>query len=222
VNGATTQLSQQTIEQGVKNEMQRTLFVVDGNNTIRVYPDGASSPVQAQVSQNADGSTNIRYSRSTQSGTSSFDGTLTGNQMNATYSWNFLGGTTVNGQTFSGGNNATSTFTTQVHWVSTDQIPSAPTSVRYQLTSDGGVMLTWIAGSSGGAVKGYDIYRFVLTDSRGFVFVASTSATSYIDEASVARSNAQTITGLAYAVYSVGTTGVENPTDAVVSVSSLS
>lgn len=221
VNGATVPLSQQAIEQNVSSEMRRTLFVVDSNNAILVYPDGASSPLQAQVSQNADGSTSIRYTRSFQSGTSSFSGVLTGNQMSATYSWERLSGTTVDGQTFSGGNNATSTFTTQVNWIANNEIPSPPTSARYQLTGDGGVVLTWLPGNSGGTVKEYDIYRFVLTDSRGFLLIASTSSTSYTDESSVARSNAQTITGLAYAIYAVGTTGVENPTDTQVSISSL-
>jgi hypothetical protein len=220
VNGATLQLSQQVIEQGVTTEMQRTLFVVNSSNNILVYPNGASSPLQAQVSQNADGSTSIRYTHSSQSGTSTFNGTLTGNQMNATYSWEFLSGTTVGGQTFSGGNNATSTFATPVRWVASNEIPSPPTSARYQLTSDGGVALTWIPGNSGGTVK-YNIYRFVLTDSRGFLLIASTSGTSYTDESTVAKSNAQTITGLAYAIYAVGTTGVENPTDSEVAVSSL-
>lgn len=216
VNGATTQLSSDTVERGVISTFQHTLFVVDSSNNITVYTNSAPSPVQARTSKNADGSVNIGYTHSSNAGTTTFDGVLTGSQMKATYTTDFIGGTTVNGQTFSGGSTSTSTFTTQVQRLSADQIPSAPTNGRYQFTSDGGVSLTWSGNASG-----YDIYRFVLTDSRGFQFLTKTSSTSYVDESQTTRNNAQTVTGISYAIYAVGSTGIENPSCITLSVSSL-
>lgn len=216
VNGATTQISSDTVERSVIATFQHTLFVVDSNNNIIVYTDSSPSPVQASTSKNADGSVSIRYTKSSNAGTTTFDGTLAGNQMKATYTTDFISGTTVNGQTFSGGSTSTSTFTTQVKWVSASQIPSAPTNGRYQLTSNGGVSLTW-----SGNAPGYNIYRFVLTDSRGFQFLAKTSSNSYLDESQTTINNAQTITGISYDIYAVGPTGIENPSGITLSVSSL-
>lgn len=215
-NGVTYQLSSNAIEQSVVSTFQHTLFVVDSNNNITIYSSGSCSPISANTNTNTDGSVTISYNKSCKSGTVTFDGTLTGNQMKASYITNFAAGTVVNGQTFSGGSATTSTFTTQVRWVSSDQIPSAPTNGHYQLTSDGGVALTW-----SGNAAGYNIYRFVLIEGKGFQFVTKTSSTSYTDESPAATRNAQTIAGIAYAIYAVGPTGIENPSSVTISISSL-
>jgi hypothetical protein len=211
VNGVTTPLSSDVVRRGVISTFQRTLFVVDSNNHISVYTDGSTKPLAAQSSTGADGSSSISYTHTLSTGSTTFNGTLRGNQMAATYTTDSMSGTTVDGQNFSGGTNTTSTFTTQVQWVSTDQIPAVPVNGHYQLTSDGGVALTWSPGTAGGAVTGYDVYRFVLTDPQGMQFLTKTTSPAYTDESQVARSNAQTITGMAYMIYAVGTSGIENP-----------
>jgi hypothetical protein len=127
-NGATIQLSTATIEQNVTSTFQHTLFIVDSNDNITVYPNGSSTPIQAQSEQTTSGSTHITYTYITKTGSSTFNGNLTGNQMAATYASEFIGGAVVNGQTFSGGNTSSSTFTTQVQWISSDQKILSPPS----------------------------------------------------------------------------------------------
>lgn len=221
VNGATTQLSETQVEDGVTDVMHHVLFEVNSNTNIKVYTPTPPSPTQAQVGQNADGSTSIRYTHTTKSGITTFNGKLLGDQLSGTYASSSMSATRVNNQDFSGGNNSTATFTTPVTWITSEQLAAPPTNGRYQITPDGGVALTWTPGAASALVKQYNIYRFVLTDPNGFQFLASTQGTSYTDSSTIARNNAQTITGMAYAIYAVGSSGVENPTDTTISVSSL-
>ncbi len=221
-NGVTHQLSAAVVERSVTSDMRHTLFKVDSSTHVMIYTNYAP-PMQAQVGQNADEGTTIQYMRSAKSGTTSFHATLAGNQMTTTYERSSITNATVNGQTFSGGSTSTATFTTQVSWVTDDQIPASPTNGKYQLTRIGGVALSWTPGTSGGAVKQYNVYRLVLTDPQGFQFLTSVSptATSYTDTSAVAMNNAQTIAGMVYAIYAVGSSGVENPVDTEISISSL-
>ena len=221
VNGASSDLSSDTITGGVTSVFLHTLFAEDGNGNITVYTPG-NSPATAQVSQNADGSIGIAYNENTNSFSSTFSGTLAGDQMTATYSQQTWGGTTLSNddgsyQQFDGGTNLSATFTATVNWVSSDQIPETPTGGQYQLTSDGGVALSW--SPSGNAVS-YDIYRMVLGRDTQQLLLTNTTNTSYTDESSDATQNAQTVTGIMYTIYAVGPTGVENPTDVVIAPSS--
>lgn len=139
--------------------------------------------------------------------------------MTATYDQQTFGGTTVGGQQYTGGTDISATFTTAVNWVSADQIPSAPSGGQYQLSSDGGVILSW--GAASGNVAGYNIYRMIFTADNQPQLIATTTDVSYADESPEAIQNAQTITGMMYEVYAIGPTGIENPTDVLYSVSSL-
>jgi hypothetical protein len=219
VNGTTRQLDASTVENGVIETFKHTLFVRDASDNISVYPDGATSPVAAQVSRNGDGSTLIEYTTSSRTGTTHFRGVLAASQMMATYEADFMGGTTVNHQSFTGGTDSSSAFSTLVHWVSPDQIPASPRNGHYQLTSNGGVALAWTAGS--GRTPKYNIYRMILAVDHGFVYLAQTNTNSYTDNSQAAIANARSITGIAYAIYAVGPAGVENPGDVVISVSAL-
>lgn len=216
---ASSQLDQQTIEDGVTANLQHTLFAQDGQGNITVYtPDNSS--VAAQVSQNSDGSTGIQFTESTSNVTVNFNGTLSSDQMTATYSEQTMGGTTVDNQNFMGGVNISADFTTTVNWVTADQIPDGPSNVQYQMTSDGGVSLVWTASDSSN-VAGYDIYRYVLGVDAQPQFLTNVTSTSYTDESSVATQYAQSIAGIEYIVYAVGPSGAESSSYTSVNVSSL-
>lgn len=218
-SSASTQLDQQTIKDGVIANLQHTLFAQDGQGNVTVYmPDNAS--VAAQVSQNSDGSTNIQFTESTSTITVNFNGTLASDQMTATYSEQTMAGTTVDNQDFMGGVDISASFTTTVNWVTPDQIPSGPSNVQYQLTSDGGVSLAWSPSQSSN-VASYDIYRYVLGVDAQPQFIANVTTTSYADESPKAIQNAQTIAGISYLVYAVGPSGVESASFTTVNVSSL-
>lgn len=217
-NGATIQLDQNTVENGVISYFQHALFFVDGSGNVTVYTSG-NSPTAVQTSVNSDNSVNMQYSQSSNSYTDSFNGTLAGDQMTATYDQQTFGGTTVGGQQYTGGTDISATFTTTVNWVSADQIPGAPSGGQYQLSSDGGVILSW--GAASGNVAGYNIYRMIFTVDNQPQLIATTTDVSYTDESPEAIQNAQTITGMMYEVYAVGPTGIENPADVLYSVSSL-
>ena len=211
-NDSTTDLDASTIQNSVINTFQHTLFTMDSSGNVTVSSSGFDSPVTAQVSQNSDGSNNIVYSFSTQALTESFNGTLSGDQMTATYEQQTIGGATVNNQEYLGGTNITASFTTTVNWVTADQIPAAPTNGQYQLSSDGGVILSWTASTSGN-VSGYNVYRMVVGVDKEPQLQGTTTDASYTDESSLAIQNAQSLTGIIYTVYAVGPTGIENPTD---------
>ena len=218
-NGATINLDPNAVEGSVTTTFQHTIFVQDSSGNITVYSTG-NDPVNAQVSQNADGSTSIAYSISGSNSSDSFNGTLSNGQMTATYQQDFIGGATVGGQEYMGGTNISATFTAAVNWITADQIPAAPSNGQYQLSSDGGVLLSWSPAQSSN-VSGYDVYRMVLGVDTQQQFQTTTTDTSYSDESSEAIQNAQTVTGVMYTIYAVGPSGIENPEDVVIYAASI-
>jgi hypothetical protein len=218
-NGSSYQLDTNTIEGTVTTTFDHTLFVTDSSGNMTVYSSGFDA-TPAQVTQNADGSTSITYSQSSNAVTTSFNGTLSGDQMTVTYQQQSMGGTTVGdpSQEYIGGTDVSATFSTTVNWITSDQIPAAPTNGQYQLSSDGGVILSWAPSSSGGTVTGYNIYRTVFGVDTQPRLIESTTDTSYTDESAGAIQNAQSLTGVLYEIYAVGTSNIENPTDGAIYV----
>lgn len=219
-DGASIQLDPSVVEGSVTDTFQHTLFAVDSSGNITVYSAG-NSPVAAQVSQNGDGSEYIEYNESSNTVTASFTGTMANGQMTATYQQQALGGNVVGGQEYIGGTDITESFTTTVNEVTADQIPASPSNGQYQLSSDGGVLLSWAPATSDN-VSGYDVYRQILgTDSLPQLQTMTTD-TSYTDESPEAIQNAQTATGILYTIYAVGPTGIENPQDVEIYAESIS
>lgn len=216
---SSSQLSTQTIDDGITANLQHTLFAQDGQGNITVYtPDNAS--VAAQVNQNSDGSTAIQFTDSTGNVTVNFNGTLSGDQMTATYSEQTMGGAVVDDQEFAGGVDISANFTTTVNWVTPDQIPGGPSNVQAQLTGDGGVSLSWSPSQSSN-VASYDVYRYLVGVDAQPQFLANVTNTSYSDESSEAIQYAQSIAGIEYYVYAVGPSGAESSSYTSINVSSL-
>jgi hypothetical protein len=172
------------------------------------------------VSQNSDGSTSIQFTESSGSVSVNFNGTLAGDQMTATYAEQTMGGTTVDNQDFMGGVDITADFTTTVNWVTADQIPDGPSNIQDQMTSDGGVSLSWSPSQSSN-VASYDIYRYVLGVDAQPQLLTNVTDSSYTDESSNAIQYAQSIAGIEYIVYAVGPSGAESSSYTSINVSSL-
>ncbi len=80
---------------------------------------------------------------------------------------------------------------------------------------NGGVALSWSAGQH---ASRYDVYREVTNVDQQFQLVATVTGTTYTDASATAIKYAHA-EGITYAIFAVGPTGVENPSDTVVSVS---
>jgi hypothetical protein len=189
--------------------------VVDSSDNVKVYSPGVT-PVAAQIQFNTDGSTAIYYTQTVDSeaGTVSitFNGVLLKDQISATYQQQYTPSMLINALE----SEVAVTFTTHVRWVAADQIPAAPGNGTYQLTSKGGVALSWSVGQNAVA---YDVYRLISDQDQQFQLLATVRGTSYIDNSQKAIQNISSIKGITYAIFSIGPTGVENPGGIVISIS---
>jgi len=215
-NGTTTQIDTSSIQTGINDEFAHQLFMVDDTNTVRVYPPGTTTPTVAQVTEHPDGSAELTYTQTSNSEAGSFslffDGLLTRDSLNALYEQRFspllISSTPAS--------DVTVTFTAPVRWVSSDEIPAAPASGVYHLTESGGIALSWESGQ--GAVA-YAVYRLISTRDQQFRPLTTVKGLAYTDNSPQARQQAHARPGIAYAIFSVGPTGVENPGDLIISVS---
>jgi hypothetical protein len=215
-NGKTTQLDTRSIQAGINDEFVHLLFMVDDANTVRVYPPGATTPTIAQVTAHTDGSAELTYTQTSNSEAGSFslffDGLLTRDSLSALYEQRFspLLISSI------AASDVTVTFTTPVRWVNSDEIPAAPAGGTYHLTERGGIALSWEGGQ--GAVA-YTVYRLISAQDQQFRLFATVKELAYTDSSPQAIQHAHGRPGIAYAIFSLGPTGVENPGDIVISVS---
>lgn len=221
MNGATTDdngdvipLDAQKVKDEVTGELKRMLFVVDSSDNVEVYSPGVS-PLKAQVTFNNDGTTAIDYTQTVDSeaGTISitFVGTLHNNQMTVEYQQQYTPSMMINANA----SGVDVTFSTDVRWVPANQIPAAPTNGAYQIKSDGSIAIKW--STSQNAVA-YDVYRLISDQDQQFQFLATVHNTPYVDDSPQAKQNVQSAKGITYAVFSVGSTGVENPGGLVIPI----
>lgn len=213
-NGATTSLNTATVKTQVTQELHHLLFVVDSSDNIKVYSQGAS-PVAAQLGFNSDGTANISYiqTANSEAGTISilFGALLSTKQIEVHYEQQYTPSMLINAQS----SDIQVAFTASVKWVAPRDIPAAPSNGTYQMTSQGGIALSWSAGQNAVA---YDVYRQISDQDQQFQLLATVKGTSYNDNSSAAITNIHATKGIVYAIFSVGPTGVENPGGIIISV----
>ena len=212
-SGSTTQLDAKTVEAGITNEFKHILFVANSDDVVKVYVPGAPAATSTEVSQRSDGSTGIDYAQQEGNVTTTFGSALYKDQIIVQYEQKYSGQATSDDPLASTGSDATVEFTTTVHWVAPKEIPTSPGDGTFQVASDGSVHLSWSAGQN---ATGYDIYRLIPGVDQQYQLLATVQNTSYSDTSSGAVKNVKTATGIAYAVFAVGATGVENPSDVVI------
>ncbi len=209
-SGNSTPIDAQTIKTGATTELQGLLFEVNKDNTVNVYLPGDSSPIKAQVTQRPDGSTAINYTQQITSITINFAAALYKDQIIANYEQQYTPLITENA-------NATDvvvSFTTHVRWILAKQIPTAPDNGQYQITKNGAVDLSWDPGQNAVA---YNVYRIFPDQDQQFQLLGTVKNTTYNDKSAQIPQKLSTM-GIAYAIFSVGPTGIENPVDAVISI----
>jgi hypothetical protein len=215
-NGHTTQLDTSTIKVGINEEFAHLLFQVDNANTVRVSPPGMTVPTIAQVSPHTDGSAEISYTQTSNSEagsfTLSFDGLLTKDRISVLYEQRYSP-LLISG---SAASDVNVIFSAPVRWVAADEIPAAPAGGSYHLTGSRAIALSWV--SAPGAVT-YAVYRLISARDQQFRPLATVTGPAYTDSSPQAIQGAQAKPGIAYAIFSLGPTGVENPTDIVIPVS---
>jgi hypothetical protein len=215
-NGKTTQLDARSIQSGINDEFAHLLFMVDETNTVRVYPPGTTTPTIAQVTQHTDGSAELTYTQTSNSEAGSFtlffDGLLSRDSLSALYEQRFspllISSTAAS--------DVTVTFTAPVRWVQSDEIPAAPAGGTYHLTDSGGIALSWESGQGAAA---YAVYRLISARDQQFRPLTTVKSLAYTDSSPQAIQQAHARPGIAYAIFSLGPTGVENPGDLIISVS---
>ncbi len=214
-NGAITPLDANTIKTQITSELKRLLFVVDSGDGVKVYSPG-TSPITAQITQNADGSTAISYQQTVDSEAGSvvitFDGVLLKDHITVTYHQQYSPSILINANA----SDVLVTLTAAVRWVAANQIPAAPGNGSYQLTSNGGIALSWSAGQNAAA---YDVYRLISDRDQQFQLLATVKGTAYTDNSAAAIQYVNSPKGITYAIFSVGPTSVENPGGMVIVVS---
>ena len=213
-NGTSTPIDAKTIKTGITAELQRLLFEVNKDDTVNVYLPGASTPIQAQVTQRPDGSTTINYTHEVNSVTIKFAAALYKDQIIANYEQQYTPLITENA-------NATVvdvSFTTHIKQIADNQIPSAPDNGQYQITTNGEVNLSWDPGHNAVA---YDVYRLFPDQDQQFQLLGTVKNTTYNDKTAQVATKIATM-GIAYAIFSVGPDGIENPVDAVISIAAQS
>jgi hypothetical protein len=213
-SGANTQISANTIKTGITSEFQHLLFVVSSNDAVNVYLPGDTSPIQAQVSQRADGSTAIAYTHTASSVVMIFAAALYKDQIIVKYEQQYSPLITENASA----TDVQVTFTTHVQWVTANQIPAAPDNGQYQITKNGAISLTWNAGHNAVA---YHVYRILPAQDQQFQLLGTVKNTTYNDKSTQNPKQLLTM-GVAYAIFSVGSTGIENPIDTIISLSAPS
>ena len=209
-SGKSTPLDAKTIKKGVTAELQRLFFVVNRSNNVNVYLPGATSPIKAQVTQRPDGSTAINYTQKITSITINFAAALYKDQIIANYEQQYSPLITENAKA----SDVVVSFTTHVRWVTPDQIPAAPDNGQYQVTQNGEVNLSWDAGHNAVA---YHVYRLFPDQDQQFQLLGTVKNTTYTDKSTQISKKLSTM-GIAYAIFSVGPTGIENPVNAVISI----
>ncbi len=209
--GANTPIDAKIIKTGITSELQRLLFVVSNSDAVNVYLQGATSSIKAQVGQRSDGSTTIDYTRTADSVQILFAAALYKDQIIVKYEQQYSPLITENAKA----TDVQVTFTTHVRWIATNQIPAAPDNGQYQITKDGAISLTWNAGHNAVA---YHVYRILPAQDQQFQLLGTVKNTTYNDK-SVQNPKQLLTMGVAYAIFSVGSTGIENPVDTVISLS---
>lgn len=215
-SGNTTSLDASSIKAGINDEFAHLLFRVDDTNTVRVYPAGTTTPTIARVTPHTEGSAEITYTQTSNSEAGSFtltfDGLLTKDHISVLYEQRYSP-LLISG---SAASDVTVVFSTPVRWVATDEIPAAPAGGTYRLPQGGGVALSWEGGQGATA---YAVYRLISARDQQFRPLATVKGLAYTDSSALAVQNAHATPGIAYAIFSLGPTGVENPTDIVIPVS---
>jgi hypothetical protein len=207
-NGVSTPIAQNTVESGVTSELRHLLFVVTNGSAIQIYSQGSTKPIKARVTQRTDGSVDIGYTQASNTAVGStnisFDGTMFNDQIFVLYQQSYSPTIVSSGVQSS----VTVAFSAKVQWVTPSQIPAVPANGRFQFRPTRAVALAWDAGKNAVA---YDVYRLIPSQDQSFAFVATVKDTTYIDASAAAWQNAHTSTGITYAIFAVGPTGVENP-----------
>ncbi|GCF07542.1 hypothetical protein [Dictyobacter arantiisoli] len=212
-NGGTqTQLSPQTVQSAISSELKRFLFVADHNDIVKVYTPGATAPISTQITQLAQRGTAIQYTQVINSVTTVFNCLLTGNNVSVTYQQQYSGAATPTDPIAMSSSTVTVAFTTTITRVAGSDIPTAPTRGTYRLAQNKAVTLTWTAGQH---ATRYDIYRLIPNVDQQYQLIGNASGPTYTDASTTAK---KSTTGIAYAIFAVGPTGVENPSDTVITI----
>jgi hypothetical protein len=208
--GNNTPIEASTVKTGVTSEFQHLLFVVGKDDTVNVYLQGDSTPIKAQVTQRPDGSTAISYTQQITSVTINFAAALYKNQIIVNYEQQYTPLITENASA----TDITVSFTTHIKWIAADQIPAAPDNGQYQITQNGEVNLSWDPGHNAVA---YHVYRIFPDQDQEFQLLGTVKNTTYNDKKAQVSTKLSTM-GIAYAIFSVGANGIENPVDAVIAI----
>lgn len=208
--GTTTQIAAQTIKTGLTDELSRLLFMVNSQNNVNVYLPGVTSSIPAQVTQRPDGSTSIAYTHKASSVMILFAAALYKDQIIVKYEQQYTPLITENASA----SDVIASFTTHVQWVNTNQIPMSPDNGQYKVTNDGNVHLSWDAGHNAVA---YHVYRMFPAQDQQFQLLSTVKGTTFSDTSVQNPKHLKTM-GVAYAIFSVGSTGIENPVDALISL----
>lgn len=213
-SGATTTIDATSIKNDVTQELHHMLFVVSGDNSVKLYSQGAS-PVTVQLAYTSDGNANLSYTRTVDSeaGTVTilFVGTIKSKQIHVQYEQQYTPSMLINAQA----SDIVVAFTAPVRQVATNEIPAAPSNGSYTMTSQGGVALSWSAGQNAAS---YDVYRLISDQNQQFQLLTTVKGTSYADNSAATIQHLHATKGITYAIFSVGPTGVENPGGIIVSV----
>ena len=209
-SGNNTPIAAKTIKTGVTAELQHLLFVVGKDNTVNVYLQGDSTPIKAQVTQRPDGSTAISYTHQITSITINFAAAMYKDQIIVNYEQQYTPLITENASA----TDITVSFTTHLRWIAADQIPAAPDNGQYQITQNGEVNLSWDPGHNAVA---YHVYRIFPDQNQEFQLLGTVKNTTYNDKKAQVSQKLSKM-GIAYAIFSVGPNGIENPVDAVISI----
>jgi hypothetical protein len=212
-SGSTTQLDEKTIEAGITSEFKHILFVASSDDVVKVYVPGAPAATSTEVTQRSDGSTGIDYAQQEGNVTTTFGSALYKDQIIVQYEQKYSGQATTDDPLASTGSDATVEFTTTVKWVTPQEIPTSPGNGTFKVANDGSVQLSWSAGQN---ATGYDVYRMILGVDQQYQLLTTVQGTSYSDTSADAIKNVKTTTGIAYAIFAVGASGVENPSDIVI------
>lgn len=213
-NGATAALNPAQVKNELTQEMRHMLFVVDSNAALKVYNQG-SQPFSAQLTSAAADSVQISYTQTANSEagtvTMNFSGVLTKKQIVVHYEQQYNPSIMINAQP----SDISVAFTASVQWVAPNEIPTPPTNGSRQVTSQGGVALSWSASQNAAA---YDVYRLISDQNQQFQLLATVKESAYTDNSAATIQNIHATKGITYAIFSVGPTGVENPGGIIISV----
>lgn len=210
----TTAIEPKTVESDITAEMKRLLFVVDSSDSVKVYSPGIA-PIPVQITFSANKGVDIQFKKQIDSEagsvTMSFHGVLLAGKLDASYEQQYTPSMLINAQA----SDVVVSFTTNVKWISADQIPAAPGKGSFHYERNGNIVLSWVAGRNAVA---YNVYRQISDHNQQFQLLVTVKGVSYVDNSAEAEQQVHSQKGITYVIFAVGPSGVENPGGIVITV----